>query len=505
MSNLARKILENTFSQVFGRIITAILAVIIIKMLTGYLGESGYGKYGSIFEFLAFFGVLADFGIFTISIREMSKNQKMEKKIFENAFFLRIIFGVLAMILAAIIGFLITKFRLAKMSIGISIAAASTFFVILTGTISTILQIRLKMQIVAIANIIGKFFSLLLIITIIFVAFKQPSEASFNLIIFSGTIGAIISFLITAFFVRKIFPLKPKFSKKVSKKILRESLPFAIALALHTAYFRVDILLLNFLLPISNAGNCWQNFCADIEAGKYLVAARVLEIFLLIPIFFGNSILPEMSRRIEKKNINTTKSFFENCINFILAISFSISIFVFFFAPQIIEIISNNNFLANEKSFGSDTALKIFAIFTPAAFFSMLLGFFLIAVGEQKKLILTNFLATFLNIIGNFWAITRIGFFGAALVSLFCEFFLLIIIFYFAVKNPFFSLERNKIIKILLVNLFAGIFLFLFKKTLNFNNIFLEVFLSGVFFVGFLFFIFWKLQIINTKMLKFKN
>jgi O-antigen/teichoic acid export membrane protein len=82
--SLARKILSNTASQVAGRFATAFLAVVVVKILTVYLGQSGYGQYATIYEFLAFFGAFADFGIFTIAVREMSRKGLTNKSSLET-------------------------------------------------------------------------------------------------------------------------------------------------------------------------------------------------------------------------------------------------------------------------------------------------------------------------------------------------------------------------------------------------------------------------------------
>ena len=80
-SPVARKILFNTLSQFLGKAIIGVFGIITVKILTAYLGKAGYGFYKSIFEFMAFFGIIADFGLYTIGVREMSKTPENESKI----------------------------------------------------------------------------------------------------------------------------------------------------------------------------------------------------------------------------------------------------------------------------------------------------------------------------------------------------------------------------------------------------------------------------------------
>ena len=59
-----RKIAHNTIIQIIGKGISTVIGVIVIAMLTRYLGQSGFGQYTTIMAFLQFFGVLVDMGLY---------------------------------------------------------------------------------------------------------------------------------------------------------------------------------------------------------------------------------------------------------------------------------------------------------------------------------------------------------------------------------------------------------------------------------------------------------
>ncbi|MFT7184318.1 MAG: O-antigen/teichoic acid export membrane protein, partial [Oceanicoccus sp.] len=67
----AKKILSNTAIQVAGRAIMAVTSIVILKAISGFLSVEGYGMYKGVYDFLAFFGIIADLGLFTIAVREM--------------------------------------------------------------------------------------------------------------------------------------------------------------------------------------------------------------------------------------------------------------------------------------------------------------------------------------------------------------------------------------------------------------------------------------------------
>ena len=69
-----------------------------IKVLTNYLDIAGYGLYSKIYNYLSIFAVIADLGLYTITVRELTKHeddQKMVEKISSNVLTLRTVSGIL--------------------------------------------------------------------------------------------------------------------------------------------------------------------------------------------------------------------------------------------------------------------------------------------------------------------------------------------------------------------------------------------------------------------------
>ncbi len=428
---LARRILGNTVAQVAGRFATAFLAVIVVKILTVYLGQSGYGKYATIYEFLAFFGAFADFGIFTIAVREMSKDKAKEAHIFGNALVLRTLFSTGALLFAAIAVWFIPQYKDTVIPLGVAIAALSTFFVIMSGTFSAALQMRLRMEVAALALIIGKVFTVL---TIVFVAkywFPDAPEESFFWLIWAGTVGGAITFAITAIVTMRIFLVHIALDWQQIKHLLVEAAPFAVALALNTFYLRMDILLLSLFLPITTDGVCQQQFCGDTEVGLYAVAARITEITLMVPIYFMNSVLPTLTRAVAEKS-QQVMLVLNNAFAFLLAVGLPAGILMFLLSREIVRIISSPEFLSTTTSAGSDTAIRILGLMVPLAFISMFFGFLLIAIGKQATLIWINLAAVLFNLVADIWAIPHYGFVGAAYASLASEFVMLSLMALFA-------------------------------------------------------------------------
>src|SRR3990167_1808204 len=177
--SMARKILSNTFIQIGGKIVGALISVVIVKLITNFLSVEGYGQYVSVYEFLAFFGIIADLGLFTIAVREMAKNEQPSEFILGNILSMRTLFSVGAMGLAILVAFIVPQYQGTYIPIGVAIASISVFFSILNGTVSSVLQIHLKMQYPTIALVVGKIVSVGYMIYVILVAFQAPSAEAF--------------------------------------------------------------------------------------------------------------------------------------------------------------------------------------------------------------------------------------------------------------------------------------------------------------------------------------
>jgi len=70
---LNKKIAYNSIISSGARIIGLALSLIIIGFITRYLGQDGFGYYSIIFAFLYLFTVLADLGLYSICLRDISR------------------------------------------------------------------------------------------------------------------------------------------------------------------------------------------------------------------------------------------------------------------------------------------------------------------------------------------------------------------------------------------------------------------------------------------------
>lgn len=441
----AKKILSNTAIQVFGRAIMAVLSVVILKIIAHFLSVEGYGMYTAVYEFLAFFGIAADLGLFTIAVREMSKEERDRRFIANNILGMRMSLAAIMMLAASCAAFLIPAYEGTYIPMGVAIASLSVFLSILHGTVSSVLQVELKMQHSTWGLVLGKLVSLLWMVAVIFHFFAgDPSQGAFNQLMVAGAVGNLVTFLYTFYFVLRIQSMRPQFDKAYWKEVLVTAAPYGLALILNMVYFRVSSLMLLFME-------------GPKELGYLGPAMRILEILNVIPVYFMNSVLPVLSRAVKEGGEKASR-IVQLAFNFLFMTGLPMSIGLYLLAYPIIFIITQPEFLSqlDKGIYGSDYALQILALAMFFSFLNSTFNYSLISLGKQNHLLWINGSAAVLNIIVNLFAIPAMGFRGAAWTSVGVELFILILSYAVASRHIRYRFEFKALFKILVAGIAMG-------------------------------------------------
>lgn len=443
LMSIARKILSNTAWQFAAKFIVAAMGIMVIKITTTYLSSSGsiaaYGQYIAVYEFLAYFGIIADLGLFTIAVKEMSKDEDNIPKIIGNVITLRLILITVTMILASILVFLIPKYNYpgSRIPLGVVIASMTVFMTILNGTITSVLQTKFQMGRASLAVIIGKLISVSLMVYIIFWGFPEDVDNGFYMLIAAGIVGSMAMFAISAYYVSKITSLRPRFDMDIWRNMLKQSLPYGLALMLNTVYFRIDSLFIFFMR-------------GEEELAVYGPAMKMLEQFTILPLYFMNSVLPVLTRTIKNQS-EKYKDIIKYSFDLLSALAVPMVVGTFVLAYPIIFVIATPDFLSDLTIgfYGTDIALKILIFAILFQFINVLFAFILISVDKQKLLLYINAGCVAFNVITNLIFIPEYGFRAAAVTSVLSELFILIFTFYYAKKHLPFELPLKNFSKIL--------------------------------------------------------
>ena len=478
------KILLNAGAQFFGKVLTVVASFVIVKLVTS-IGADFYGKYITTYEFLAFFGVLADAGLFAIAVRDISKNNLRIKDkelvvknptefVLGNILSLRLILVVSVVVLAGLIAQLVPNYS-SEVRTGIWITALSMGLTIIAGTLSSILQARMKIQKFSFAMVLGK----LLLAGLIFYIVKNAElfGGAGNRLLFpllwAGVVSNILFCGTVIFFVSREIRIHLLWHWEYIKNTLKVSLPYGMALILQTLYLRLDILLISIML-------------GEVAVGIYGVAARVLESTLVLGVFFGQAVLPKISA--EESDHRKVADILSWGAEKLFLISLPLIIGVMAFAPDIVALLSSGEFLSTTTEWKSDMMMRILIPTVFFAFLNQLFTFTLVAKNRQNFLLIVNGTALGLNAILNFYLLPRYGITAAAFATVFCEVIAFILLTREVLKHFHLHFSLKNILILLVAN---GLMLIEIYLTPLGENFILAVAVCGITYIGVIG-IYWK-------------
>jgi len=478
----ARKILMNTGSQIAAKAVLAVIGFATVKVITSYLSLKGYGNYAAVYDFIALFGIVSDLGLYTIAVREMSRDESKIEYILGNVLSIRTIMALLVMVVAVCASvFYARPDSTILFPLAAAITATATVFALLTGTISSVLQVHYKMQYNAMASIIGKLVSLGYMIYIIMFWYPSDPVSGFYQLLFAGIIGNLVLFSVTYYYTRKITKIRYRLDWHFIKDVIIKSLPYGLALILNTLYFRIGSIMVYMMIgPESSA--------------IYAMPLKILESIAILPLYFMNSVLPTLSKAIKEESDKYQK-IIQYSFDALVMGGIPMAIGTSIISYQAIALLSDEKYLSrlSEGFYGSDIILQIIIFALAFSFINTLFGFILVAINKQSKMLYVNGAGVFFAIISNLILLPMFGAQGAAYTDIMVEFLVVVGAYVYAKKYLKFKIKLKNAVKICVSGCVMGVSLFFLENPLyNFMNLhnkslILLIPLGGVIYISLLF------------------
>jgi O-antigen/teichoic acid export membrane protein len=419
-----QKIYTNTIAQIWAKAITGIISIYMITVLTGYLDIAGYGLYTKIYNYLSIFAVIADLGLYTITVRELSKYQDdpvMVAKISGNVLALRTLSGICIIGLALAIAPFLSGYDTITAYISIAIVSLFTLAGLINSSIMSYLQATLRTEFSIVANTCGKlltFGMIALFASILYPAISGISEGEkIVLVMLAWLAGNILMTALTWWYANRFQLIRFAWDTEYIRYIIRISLPYWLALFLNVIFFKVDIILLSVME---------DRAIADIAIALYAVPMKIVEVGMMSGTIFLNSLLPVLTTAFEKNDTKAVQKLTSHTLTLLGVVWLGISVFFYSLAPWIISQISTNAYInTTVMGYSSVDALRIVAWIFLVYFVSSLYTYILIAQGRQKKMMYINAVIASINIVGNIIFIPLYSFVGSAWVTLVSQILLL--------------------------------------------------------------------------------
>lgn len=401
----SRAIAVSTLWQIGSQAVMAVLSAITVKFVAIGLSVELAGTYNSAYGFLQIFAILADFGLYAVSINELARTDNRER-VLGALITIRVVLTALSLGAAVGIAWLIPAWQGTPLPIGISIAAFVPALTLLAGVLRTVFQINYTMHVVFVAEVLQRLVTAILMAYIIFSGVRGSTDIqTFTLFLWLGVLGSLVLFVVSLFFALRTMRVRPVFDWASIRPLLIRALPYGAAFLCIALYRQFDLTMIALLR---------DDF--QIQNARYGFALRVAEMTYLVPTFLLNSALPLISARYaagESAASILRKTFF----TLLLLGSFS-SVFAALWARPLMQLFTDTAYLSTTASPGADTALFLLS---PSMFLNMivLFSFYVLLTTHEWRTMLPPMLVSVVLSVGlNLYLIPRHGFVGS-IVTLF--------------------------------------------------------------------------------------
>ncbi len=402
-----KQIATSTLWQVASQVAMAALSIVTVKLIAIGLTKELAGAYNTAYGFLQIFGILADFGLYAVAVREVSKaSGKEREKVFGVLLTLRIIILCLSMGTALTVAWIIPAWHGSVLPLGISIAVFVPFFTLLAGIIRTIFQVNYKMHFVFVAEVSQRLLTVLLTGIIVAMGLNQTADPFYYyLFLLFGGVGSLLLFLFSIIFGSQFTPIRPRWDRALLKRSFLQALPYGLAFLCTALYRQSDVTLIATLRSDYAIQNAYYGF-----------VQRAMDMAYLFPTFLLNSTLPLLSERSGKGE--DTRELLGKTFHIILLLGTTLFLFAFLWSRPLMQLLTTDRYLSTIEHAGSDTALHLLAF---SMFFNgiLLFAFYsLLTKHHWKPLVATLFIGAIVSIGLNVFLIPEYGFVGACITSI---------------------------------------------------------------------------------------
>ncbi len=452
-SHSGRSIAVSTLWQVASQFVMAVLSVVTVKFVTVGLSKELVGYYNSAYGFLQTFAILADFGLYAVSVREIAK-AKDQARVFGVFLLLRCLIVAISFGAAIALVWALPLWQGTPFPIGVTIAAFVPVFTLLAGTIRTIFQVKYKMHFVFVAEVLQRIITTVGIGLFVFYGTRLSSSLSvYEWFLGIGGIGAFALFLVSYFYALRFLRVRLCFDLSLLKNMFLLAAPYGVAYLLLTMYRQVDVIFIALLRP---------DFA--LQNAVYGLAGRVEDMAFLLPTFLLNSVLPVLS---QDQAPAERKKLLSRTFSLLLLSGMIMFLFSFLLARPLTLLFASHAYLSVAGHPGADVAFRLMAI--PMFLNGIVLYCFYVFLARHqwRRLMLSFGAGVVLTVIFNLLWTPSLGFVGAGAALIIVHFLLAATLLPQALKEAPIRFGFDEISRLLLFALLLGGTLFFAEPILT--------------------------------------
>lgn len=378
-----------------GYVLGLLLSVGSVPFVIRHLGIEDFGRFVLVNALITLVSGMTDAGLQSIGVREYASRSVDERhRLMRNLLGLRIALTAVAMIGA--LGFAVLAGYDETLLLGTALMGLATLLTSIQTLLTVPLASDLRLGWVSTLEL-GR-----TVITVFLMLALVVAGAALLPFFAVAIVAAVASLVATVVLVRRTVPLLPAFDVHEWWPLLRDTVPYAAAIALNVAYFRIAIVIMSLLT-------------GALETGYFATSFRILEVLLPVPALVIGSVFPILARaaRDDRDRLRyATQRIFEVSViagvGLVLAIELA--------APTIIHVLASD---AGERSI---EVLRLQAPSIAATFVAIACGYPLLSLRRHRALLFASIVPMVPSVALCFLLIPRWGASGAAVATTSAEF-----------------------------------------------------------------------------------
>lgn len=377
--------LFNNFGSALGaKAAGLLLGVVAYGVLARTVGTAGLGRYRTVLTLLLFAGVLFDFGLYSITLRDISQPAADAQRILGNAVALRIVATSFVIVLLAIA----LSMAGAPSATGVMIAGAGWVALQLSELLRAVFQLKLAQPRGALAEVIGAAATLVLVLAL------AGLHAGTDSMLAATAAGFCCTAAVSWRFASRLLPFRLRFEWPLWRSLILAGLPIGGSLIFQTVQLRADVVFLALLR-------------SPAELGLYDAPLKLYELLFAVPLLFGGLMLP-----LYVRDLGTRAGSVAPRLNAALGVSFFFSMLTF---AVLIECAEPAVVLFAGPGFrDSADPLRILAGSAIFAGVSGTLRFGAVAINQQSRILRADIIGMCAALTAHSILIPRYGIIGAA-------------------------------------------------------------------------------------------
>ncbi len=390
------------------QVINFALALVVLRVL----GPENNGHYAFAVTVWFFLSAITEFGLGILVTREVARDRSRASEFLTNAIALRLGLTLVSIVLlAGVILFYNATGDLTTDTIWAMVLLwVSLFPNHVAGALSGMFYAYERFEYPTAIEIATALVSVALQIAVLL--------AGYGIVGLAGvSIATNLFTLVVMYYLVRRLLFKPHFvlDRPLARWMFVESYPLMMNNLLANLFFKIDVFL---LLPLTNA----------TVLGYYNAAYKFVNALNFIPSKFTLAIFPMLSR-LSTSSTDAMQRALIVSVKLLTWIAVPITVATVFIAEPLILLFAGAAYLPD-----SSIALQWLIFFLPFSFINSVVHYVLIALNEQRFLTRAFIIGLVFNVAANLIAIPALTYRGAALVTVFSEFALLVP-FYYALRK----------------------------------------------------------------------